>query len=78
MPHMTGHLLAAELRRRFPCLGVVLMSGHPRSVDAGFDPEGDRASAFISKPFHSHDLVALVGRVVAAAKGEVPAAAIAD
>jgi PAS domain S-box-containing protein len=67
MPQMTGHRLAAELRGRRPSLGVILMSGHPPTVDAGFDPGGDPASAFISKPFRLNELVELVGRVVAAA-----------
>ena len=57
-----GHELASEVRKRWPRLGVVLMSGHS-DASSGPLPEG---SEFVAKPHLTSRLVpalqALLGR----------------
>ncbi len=50
LPGISGDQLAAEVRRRFPTLPVVIASGYGRS---GGEPDGVQ---FISKPYSSVDL----------------------
>jgi CheY-like chemotaxis protein len=68
MPRLTGHELAAAVRRRWPGLPVLLMSGHVgviRNKEAA--PEG---FPIISKPFTPHRLEVAVREALDRTKGE--------
>lgn len=56
MPGMNGPEFVAELRRRFPNLPVLVLSGLPEAKDAYIDLD----VAFRVKPFPPDDLLALV------------------
>ena len=58
MPHTDGIVLAAALRRRYPSIPVLFMSGYPRGTEPAPEP-------FLAKPFemrvlceHVKDLLA--------------------
>src|SRR6476469_9515671 len=53
MPHTDGIVLAAALKRRYPSLPVLFMSGYPRGSEPAPEP-------FLAKPF---DMRALCQRV---------------
>lgn len=55
MPGMSGRELAAEVRRRFPALPVVLLTG-----DTDAEAEGSDVSAVVKKPFQLDALEAVV------------------
>ena len=44
MPHTDGIVLAAALRRRYPTIPVLFMSGYPRGTEPAPEP-------FLAKPF---------------------------
>lgn len=52
MPGMSGLELADEVRRRWPAVKVVLISGY-------FEPQ-ESPQRFLKKPFHMKDLASLV------------------
>ena len=60
---MNGPTLAAEVRRRHPGVGIVLMSGNTESeaVDRGMAP----GTRFLSKPYKREELVAAVEAALA-------------
>ena len=62
MPFMTGTDLAATVRRLYPGMPVLLMSG---SEQPGGYP-------FIAKPFHAHGLLAAVDSAAATIQTETP------
>ncbi|MFY9345267.1 MAG: response regulator [Planctomycetota bacterium] len=62
MPHAGGRELTAGLRRRWPGLPVLLMSGH--APDA--DPCTGGHAAFLQKPFTGTELVDATARLIAA------------
>ncbi|HJP57694.1 MAG TPA: response regulator [Gemmatimonadales bacterium] len=49
MPHTDGIVLAAALRRRFPAIPVLFMSGYPRGSEPAPEP-------FLAKPFEMRAL----------------------
>jgi two-component system cell cycle sensor histidine kinase/response regulator CckA len=55
MPGMSGRELAAEVRRRFPALPVVLLTG-----DTDAEAEGSDVSAVVKKPFQLDALEAVL------------------
>ncbi len=59
MPGMSGRELAAEVRRRFPALPVVLLTG-----DTDAEAEGSDVSAVVKKPFQLDALEAAVQQAV--------------
>ena len=59
MPGMSGRELAAEVRRRFPALPVVLLTG-----DTDAEAEGSDVSAVVKKPFQLDALEAVVQQAV--------------
>jgi signal transduction histidine kinase len=61
MPDMTGLACARKMWALAPDLRIILLSGHFINVEAC--PEG-RFSAMVQKPFDSHDLLAVIRRVL--------------
>jgi CheY-like chemotaxis protein len=64
MPHMTGDVLAQELRRLRPELPIILLTGYNPLVDA----EKARAlgiDAFLLKPLELHELAQAIRQVLA-------------
>jgi two-component system cell cycle sensor histidine kinase/response regulator CckA len=61
MPGMSGRELASDLRRRFPEITVVFMSGYTHSIlnDAGAPPG---STLYIQKPFTTEELGAVLRR----------------
>lgn len=59
MPRLDGCRLSAELRRWYPSVGVLLMSGYPEGIESALDIEDD-LTFFIRKPF---SMDALAGAV---------------
>ena len=65
MPGMDGLALARALRQRWPTLPVLLLSGYAAST-IGSDLESE-GILFVAKPYAPADLLAAVGRALAAA-----------
>lgn len=57
MPHTDGIVLAAALRRRYPLIPVLFMSGYPRGTEPAPEP-------FLAKPFELHVLCDSVRRLL--------------
>lgn len=57
MPHTDGIVLAAALRRRYPHIPVLFMSGYPRGTEPAPEP-------FLAKPFELHVLCDSVRRLL--------------
>jgi len=67
MPNMDGMEFVQRVRERFPDLPVIIASGSPGSVMSRLGIDSihiSGATASISKPFKSADLVALIKRVL--------------
>ena len=63
MPAMGGRELTAELRRRYPNLSIVWMSGHPREM--GFpSAEQSECLAFLQKPIPPQVLTETIAQVL--------------
>ena len=62
MPHTDGIILAAALRRRYPSVPVLFMSGYPRGTEPAPEP-------FLAKPFEMRVLCDCV-RDLLAGRGE--------
>ncbi len=65
MPGLDGLALARTLRQRWPALPVLLLSGYAAST-IGTDLESE-GIVFVAKPYAPADLLAAVGRAMAAA-----------
>ena len=63
MPVMGGRELTAELRRRYPNLPVVWMSGHPSEVELR-SSERTKELAFLQKPIPPGVLSETIARVL--------------
>ena len=63
MPVMGGRELTAELRRRYPNLPVVWMSGHPREVELRFSDQ-TKDLAFLQKPIPPRVLSETIAQVL--------------
>jgi two-component system, cell cycle sensor histidine kinase and response regulator CckA len=63
MPGMGGHVLGAELARRYPELPLVWMSGHPRDVEFPREMPGHEYP-FLMKPVSPRALLEMVSRVL--------------
>ena len=63
LPHLSGAELARGLRRRFPDLRVLFVSGYPSAEAAGVEPT-DPDDPFLQKPFNPAALVALASRLL--------------
>lgn len=63
MPGMTGSEVLQAVRASATCAGVpfVLMTGNPQYCTGNFTPD-----ALLLKPFHMSEMIALVGRLLAA------------
>ena len=59
MPRLDGCALSAELRRWYPSVGVLLMSGFPDGMHSALDIDDD-LTFFIRKPFSMDALAAAV------------------
>jgi two-component system cell cycle sensor histidine kinase/response regulator CckA len=59
MPRLDGCALSAELRRWYPSVGVLLMSGFPDGMHSALDISDD-LTFFIRKPFSMDALAAAV------------------
>lgn len=59
MPHTDGIVLAAALRRRYPHVPVLFMSGFPRGTEPAPEP-------FLAKPFEMQTLCDRVKELLAA------------
>lgn len=58
MPHTDGIVLAAALRRRYPAIPVLFVSGYPRGTEPAPEP-------FLAKPFELHELCSRVRDLLA-------------
>jgi two-component system, cell cycle sensor histidine kinase and response regulator CckA len=63
MPGMGGRELTSELRRRYPNLSIVWMSGHPREIEFR-SAEQSEAVAFLQKPIPPQLLSETVAQVL--------------
>jgi DNA-binding NtrC family response regulator len=63
MPEMDGLELTAELRREYPKIPVVLMTGYP-SVDTAISALRSRVIDYVVKPFNINQLFKLVEATV--------------
>lgn len=68
MPDMDGLMLTAEVRKSYPRLPVVLMTGYP-SVDSAVAALRNRVFDYVIKPFNIHQLFKTIE---AAVKEEKP------
>ncbi len=64
MPKMHGCLLATEVRKLFPELRVVVMSGLPESETISEDEEKVEIDAYVDKPFSIRKLVELINGIL--------------
>jgi DNA-binding NtrC family response regulator len=71
MPRLDGRTLSAELRRWYPSVGVLLMSGYPDGMHLALDIEDD-LTFFIRKPFSVDALAAAVRSAVDWRPGHSP------
>jgi len=55
MPSMDGMVLTSQVRREYPNLPVVIMTGYP-SVDSAVSALRARVADYITKPFSVNDL----------------------
>ncbi len=67
MPGMNGYQLAEHVRRKFPCIRVICMSGYSRNIVDDVDMLQDGIS-FIQKPFTAEILAAKIREVIKAKK----------
>ncbi|MDX9858142.1 MAG: response regulator [candidate division Zixibacteria bacterium] len=63
MPQMDGLQLAGELRRAYPGMPVVLMTGYP-SVDSAVSALRARVEDYVIKPFNINQLFKLIEATV--------------
>jgi two-component system cell cycle sensor histidine kinase/response regulator CckA len=63
MPHTDGIVLAAALRRRYPHVPVLFMSGFPRGTEPAPEP-------FLAKPFEMQTLCDRVKELLAAKQSD--------
>ncbi|MBC7293979.1 MAG: response regulator [Thermoleophilia bacterium] len=70
MPGLSGLELAREMRRRFPGLPVVFMSGYS-DRDLG-ELAQEPAVVFLQKPFVAHDLLRVVEELLNTGDSEMP------
>ena len=63
MPGIDGHALATRLRRRFPALAVLYMSGYAGNVLAGAMTGGEHED-YLPKPFTPRQLADKVNRLL--------------
>ncbi len=63
MPQMDGLQLAGELRRVYPGMPVVLMTGYP-SVDSAVSALRARVEDYVIKPFNINQLFKLIESTV--------------
>ncbi len=69
MPLIRGDQLAARILKMRPTLGIVYLSGYPRSAgDGALSPPGE----FVAKPFEAEGVLRAVGRAVAHARSAPP------
>ncbi len=71
MPGMDGIQTLREIRKRFPAIKVIAMSGGDSTglLDLRHDAELLGAMKSIQKPFNAHDIVELVRGVLGTARG---------
>jgi len=58
---MNGLRLAAKVKRRWPPIQIIVVSGHYSATDADLPAD----SVFLPKPYHSEQLIAHIHRMVA-------------
>jgi CheY-like chemotaxis protein len=63
LPHLSGAELARRLRRPFPNLRVLFVSGYPSAEAAGAEPT-DPDDPFLQKPFNPTALAAIARRLL--------------
>ncbi len=71
MPGMDGLELVKQVRRQYPAVHIVVLTGFPRSADIG-DFLAQGVDDFLPKPFRANDLVAALRRLearIAATRG---------
>jgi signal transduction histidine kinase/ActR/RegA family two-component response regulator len=71
MPHMTGDVLAQELRRLRPELPIILLTGYNPLIDAA-KARALGIDAFLLKPIGSHELAQAIRQVLAQRQVECP------
>lgn len=64
MPHMTGEVLAQELRRLCPELSLILCTGYSPLIDAA-RAQALGIDAFLLKPLNLHELAQTIRQVFA-------------
>jgi CheY-like chemotaxis protein len=76
MPGMEGLELVKQVRRLYPKVHIIVLTGFPRSADIG-DFLAQGVDEFLPKPFRGNDLIAVIRRLeekMAASPGGGPAA----
>jgi CheY-like chemotaxis protein len=74
MPGMEGLELVKQIRRLYPQIRILVLTGYPRSADIGdFLAEG--VDDFLPKPFRANDLVAVIRKVEKKLEGTAPPSA---
>jgi CheY-like chemotaxis protein len=69
MPHMTGEVLAQELRGLRPDIPIILCTGYSPRIDAE-KAKALSIDAFLMKPWQAHDLARIVQEVMAPQKAQ--------
>lgn len=62
MPGMDGLELVKQVRRQYPAVHVIVLTGFPRSADIG-DFLAQGVDDFLPKPFRANDLMAVIRRL---------------
>lgn len=62
MPGMEGLELVKQIRRLYPKVHIIVLTGFPRSADIG-DFLAQGVDEFLPKPFRGNDLVAVIRRL---------------
>jgi len=74
MPGMEGLELVKQIRRQYPGVRIIVLTGYPRSADIG-DFLAQGVDEFLPKPFRANDLLAVIKRLeqkIAASGGGAP------
>lgn len=67
MPEMTGAVLAAALKAKYPSMPVVILTGAPNALELEDVIERGLVTAVVTKPWSTKDLSELLARLLSPA-----------